>query len=107
VIYSVWNQPARQYDYYETATVQKGANTPSPSHIRSSSLGATIDQASWPLPASARKVGSGEFAKGRIGSRGGGNPLTLGAFNMDTNTVVMLGLGAAAFMLWRSGFLKA
>lgn len=106
MIYSVWNQAARQYDYYETNTVQKGANTPAPSHIRAKPLGATIDQAAWPLPAGARKVGSGEFAKGRIGSRGS-SALSLGAFTMDQNTFAMVGLGLAAFLLWRSGFLKA
>jgi hypothetical protein len=106
VIYSVWNQGARQYDYYDTSVVQKTANTPSPSHIRSGPLGATIDQAAWPLPSSARKVGSGKAAKGRIASRSG-NLLSLGAINMDTNTIAMVGLGLAAFLLWRSGFLKA
>jgi hypothetical protein len=92
MIYSVWNQAARQYDYYETSTVQKGANTPAPSHIRAKPLGATIDQAAWPLPAGARKVGSGE---------------SLGAFTMDQNTFAMVGLGLAAFLLWKSGYLKA
>jgi hypothetical protein len=106
VIYSVWNQGARRYDYYSTNNVQKGANTPAPSHIRAEPLGATIDQAAWPLPPSARKIGSGEFAKGRIASRRS-NLLSLGAVNMDTNTIAMIGLGVAAFMLWRSGFLKA
>lgn len=105
MIHSVWNQSTRKYDYYETAVVQKTANTPSPKHIRSGSLGATIDQAAWPLPSSARKVGSGEFAKGRVASRSG-NLLSLGSINMDTNTMAMLGLGFAALVLWKSGFLK-
>jgi hypothetical protein len=107
MIYSVWNQPARQYDYYETGTMQKGANMPAPRHIRSEPLGATIDQASWPLPSSSRKIGSGEFAKGRIASRSGGKLLSLGAISMDTNTIAIIGLGVAALVLWRSGFLKA
>ena len=105
MIYSVWNQGAHKYDYFETATVQKGANTPAPSHIRAEPLGATIDQAAWPLPSSARKIGSGEFAKGRIASRGG-DLLSLGLFNMDTNTVGMIGFGVAAYLLWKSGYLK-
>jgi hypothetical protein len=105
MIYSVWNQGTRQYDYYRTTNVQNGANTPSPSHIRTKPLGSTIDQALWPLPTSSKKIGSGEFAKGRIASRQGGI-LSLGAIQMDANTVGMLGFGVAAFFLWKSGFLK-
>ena len=105
MIYSVWNQGAGAYDYYESSNVQHTLNTPSPNHIRVKELGATIDQATWPLPTAARKVGSGKFAKGRVASRGGAR-LPLGA-TMDTNTVAMLGLGLAAFLLWKSGFLKA
>lgn len=107
MIYSVWNQGARQYDYYESPEVQQELNTPMPNHIRQKELGATVDQASWPLPISARKVGSGEFAKGRVASRNGGAGAPLGAINMDTNTVAMMGFGLAAFLLWRSGFLKS
>jgi hypothetical protein len=103
--YSVWNQVAREYDYYEAPTVQKSANTPVPSHIRAKPLGATIDQAAWPLPSTAKLIGRGKLAEGRIASKGGGL-MTLGAFGMDTNTIGMIGFGFAAFMLWRSGFLK-
>jgi hypothetical protein len=106
VIYSVWNQGARQYDYYEAPTVQNSANTPVPKHIRAKPLGATIDQAAWPLPSTAKLVGRGKLAQGRIASRGG-NLLSLGAINMDTNTIGMIGLGLAAFLLWKNGFLKA
>ena len=105
MIYSVWNQGARVYDYYQSPEVQHTLNTPVPKHIRPKEYGVTVDQASWPLPASARKVGSGELAKGRIASRGGaGSPL--GAI-MDSNTLGMIGLGIAAFFLWKSGFFKA
>ena len=106
MIYSVWNQGARAYDYYESPEVQKTLNTPSPSHIPAKEFGATVMQASWPLPASARKVGSGEFAKGRIASvRRALSPV--GVIDMDTNTFVMIGFGVAAYFLWKSGFLKA
>lgn len=105
MIYSVWNQGSRSYDYYENSDVQKSANTPMPSHIASPPLGATIDQAAWPLPPNAVKIGSGEFAKGRVASRGG-NLLPMGAFNMDSNTAVMIGLGVAAYLLWKNGFFK-
>lgn len=106
MIYSVWNQGIGGYDYYESPDVQHTLNTPAPNHIRPKELGATIDQAAWPLPSSHRKVGSGEFAKGRVASRGGtGSPL--GAIPMDTNTIGIIGLGIAAFVLWKSGYLKA
>ena len=104
MIYSVWNQGARAYDYYESPELQKTLNTPIPSHIPSKDMGATVAQAAWPLPASARKVGSGEFAKGRVASRSASSPL--GAISMDANTIGILGLGLAAFLLWKSGFLK-
>lgn len=105
MIYSVWNQGARAYDFYESPEVQHKLNTPVPNHIRPKELGATIDQAAWPLPPSARKVGSGEFAKGRVASRSGaGSPL--GAINMDASTFGLLGLGLAAFLLWKSGYAK-
>jgi hypothetical protein len=38
MIYSVWNQGARKYDYYGAPTVQDGANTPIPKHIRARPL---------------------------------------------------------------------
>lgn len=102
--YSVWNQGARQYDYYETPEVQLGANTPSPKHIRAQDLGVPIDHASWPLPISAKKIGSGAMPQGRIASRKSGRPL--GMISMDSNMIGMVGLGLAAFLLWKNGFLK-
>lgn len=68
MIYSVWNQPNRSYDYYETGIQQLGANTPSPTHIKRSDLGVPVDQVGWPLPPNSTKVGSGDIAKGRIAS---------------------------------------
>lgn len=107
MIYSVWNQGTNAFDYYEGPSVQKTLNTPVPNHIPHKDLGATIEQSSWPLPSSARKVGSGEMAKGRVASKRGGFGPSLGDFSMDTNTVGLIGFGLAAFLLWRSGFLKA
>ena len=104
MIYSVCNQGARQYDYYRTAELQETANTPAPKHIRATKLGATVEQAAWPLPASAQKVGSGEYAQGRIASN---KAVALVGFTMDTNMIGFLGFGLAAFLLWRSGYLKS
>lgn len=104
MMYSVWNQGAKAFDYYETPEQQQVLNTPSPKHIHSRGLGATLDQALWPLPQHATKVGRGEFAKGKIASPGN---TSLGSIPMDANTIGMVGLGLAAFLLWRNGFLKA
>ena len=103
MLYSVWNQGLRKYDYYRTPELEKSVNTPKPKHIGSSQLGATAEQAAWPLPSSAVKIGSGPLAKGRIAVR---KAYALGGFTMDSNTIGMIGLGIAAFVLWKSGFLK-
>lgn len=76
--YSVWNDATRRYDYYQTP-----ATTPihagSPAHVRGArGLGATPEQAAWPLPAGAVRVGTGDRARGRVARNGGG--LALGAF---------------------------
>lgn len=75
MLYSVWNQGVGGYDYFEDGSKQATLNTPAPSHIPSRTLGSTVDQAAWPLPPSAKKVGSGAQAIGRVASRGGGASL--------------------------------
>lgn len=107
MIYSVWNQPSRSYDYYEAPDKQLGANTPSPKHIDTLKLGVPVDRAGWPLPGNAVKVGSGDRAKGRIASRPGASRAGLGAIPMDPNTLGIIGMGVAAFLLWKMGFAKA
>lgn len=54
------------FDYWETPELPTGTNTPKPTHLKARELGATVEQACWPLPANARKVGSGEHAIGRV-----------------------------------------
>ena len=71
MIYSVWNQGARQWDYYEDNSQQSTANTPKPSHIPNARIGATPDEAAWPLPSSARRTGSGNEPRGRVAARKG------------------------------------
>lgn len=72
MIYSVWNQAERRYDYYATPDKQKTANTPKARHIRPAhALGVPPEAAAWPLPAGARLIGHGDYARGRIASRGG------------------------------------
>lgn len=65
--YSVWNHRSRSYDYYD-APHDGGVHAGAPPRASSSSLGATPDQAAWPLPAMAIRVGSGDVPQGRIAS---------------------------------------
>lgn len=103
MIYSVWHQGLKKYEYYRTPELQNTVNTPAPAHIRGTKFGATVEQAAWPLPPSAVKFGSGEMARGRIASH---RATALGAFTMDTSTIGLIGLGIATFVLWKSGFFK-
>lgn len=102
MIYSVWNQAARKYDYFEGGGAQALANTPTPGHMRLAPSGASIESALWPLPAGAKKVGDGEHVRGRLASPGRSG---LSGF-IPTSTVGMIGLGLAAYILWRSGFAR-
>jgi hypothetical protein len=70
VKYSVWNNGTRSYDYYATSGVPE-IHAGAPPRVRTGALGATPDQAAWPLPAGARRVGSGDVPQGRIASLGG------------------------------------
>jgi hypothetical protein len=98
MIYSVWNQGARRFDYYEAPGVEARANIGKPMHLRHRTLGSTPAQAAWPLPAGARQIGSGEHAQGRVASLGGSE---LGAFEGTggLGTLALAGLGV--YLLWR------
>jgi hypothetical protein len=98
MIYSVWNQGAGVFDYYEAPGVEAKANVGKPTHLRSRTLGATPSQAAWPLPAAARLVGSGEHAQGRVSSVGGAE---LGATDGSGGLVKIGLLGLCAYLLWK------
>ena len=90
--YSVWNNATRAYDYYEAqgdAAIHAGA----PPRAASSSLGATPEQAAWPLPANATKVGSGTEPEDRIASR------EAGKFTIDLPQSIFY--AAIGYMIWR------
>lgn len=95
MIYSVWNQGKKAYDYYATKEVNGRVNTPAPRHIPSRTFGATVSQAAWPLPMGAKLIGSGKVAKGRIAARKG-----LGAADTAGGSVgwwiIMVAVGIAA-----------
>jgi hypothetical protein len=101
MIYSVWNQGARRFDYYQDAQRNHRANTPSPKHLRAThEIGIPVDRAGWPLPAGAKKIGSGPLPRGRVASRAalGG----LGAIDVTSPGTIAILLGIAALIYWKS-----
>ena len=89
--YSVWNNATRRYDYYQAAG-DSGIHAGAPPRASTFELGATPDQAAWPLPADATKAGSGELPQGRIAST---EPKSAVSFNE------LFLYAAGAYLLWR------
>jgi hypothetical protein len=92
--YSVWNNASRRYDYYQAqgdARIHAGA----PPRASTTELGATPEQAAWPLPASAVKVGSGDLPEGRIAS-------TLPAGTYAINFKESIVYGIIGYLLWKA-----
>ena len=96
MIYSVWNQGAGDFEYYEDGVPQQTLNVEKPSHISDRTLGATVDQAAWPLPASARLTCRGPVPIGRIAARKTG--LALGSLTDDLSLAKIALLGLAAYV---------
>lgn len=102
--YSVWNYGTRAYDYFESPDAPAThAGTPPVARrgllpLRNGeALGATPDQAAWPLPKGARKVGAGVIPQGKIA--------TLGDVS-DLGSSSWLEIGLAAGALWWLFFRK-
>lgn len=75
MIYSVYNYATRLYDYYQ-AGQPTGTHAPNPpTSLVASPLGDTPDAAAWRLPPGAKKIGSGELARGRVASFGDSSSL--------------------------------
>ena len=89
--FSVWNNGTRRYDYY-TAQGDAGIHAGAPPRASTFELGATPEQAAWPLPADATKTGSGELPQGRIAST---EPQAAVSFN------ALFLYAAAGYLLWR------
>lgn len=92
MMYSVWNPSTRRYDYYESS---RGTpeHAPAPRHLRAQGMGATPDESGWPVPRDARRVGSGEEARGRIASLG----------TSDTpNSMGVVAIATGLYVLWRT-----
>lgn len=104
MIYSVWNQAAKAYDYYETPGSPTTVNAASPKHLRQAKLGLTSVQASWPLPAGAQRTGSGTLARGRIAHPRGGSGLgsvTDSAFGLVSSPFGFVIAGGLIFAAWK------
>ena len=96
--YSVWNVGTSAFDYFEDGRPQQKLNAPKPTHLRQRTLGSTVAQASWPLPADAQYIGSGENAIGMVAARASG---ALGDTTDNTSLVKAGLLIASAVLLWR------
>lgn len=95
--YSVWNQSARLYDYFEDSVPERTANAPPPKHLSSATLGLSPHEASWPLPLSARRTGSGAYPIGRICR--GSAPAGLGDVDVIARPVMLLAAAGIAIVL--------
>jgi len=103
VIYSVWNQAARLYDHYEDGAPDERANAAAPRHLgRADTLGFTPDEAAWPLPFGARKIGSGPTAVGRVARRrGAGAVPALSGFEVPMPLVALAAIWGLTYFVWR------
>lgn len=96
MLYSVWNSPARSFDYYEgPGDLPDGVAKPR-SLWGGGQLGVTPEEAAPLLPMGSRKVGSGEFPRGVISVTAFSG---LGAFSLPVPWLV----GGALAALWLFG----
>lgn len=101
--YSVYNYATKAYDYYFAPTKATAHAPKPPSAAGASSLGATPEQAAWPLPAGARRIGAGPNPRGRIAVQKDVLDSLSGTFDSTTNVVAAAGLG---YLVWRFFFRK-
>ncbi len=98
-IYSVWNQPLGAFEYFESTLPQQKLNVEKPTHLRSRTLGSTVDQAAWPLPGNLRRIGSGPEAIGKVAASKGG--VSLGDYAAELPLVKAGLLVGAAWLAWK------
>lgn len=92
--YSVYNYTRRSYDYYEgPGPGGTHAGSPAAGRTAPDGIGTGPDQASWRLPAGARKIGAGDLPVGRIASLDGADEL---GGHKD-----LIVLAAIAYLGWR------
>jgi len=98
--WSVWNQGLGAFDYFECSRTQDVLNVEKPAHIVSRTLGSTVDQAAWPLPADAQHIGTGSRAIGRVAVRK--SSLALGSTAGGDLSLVKAGLlVTAGYLTWK------
>ena len=98
ITYSVWNYGTQRYDYY-AAPGDHPTHAGAPPSRGSTRLGASPEQAAWPLPAGAKKIGSGDFAKGRIASTSAGG----GLGGVELSDPVAVGaMAVLAYVIWKN-----
>lgn len=101
MIYSVWSQAQRAYDYYRTPERSEDTSAPKASHLRHGPLGLAPEDAAWPLPANAVWYGRGKYAKGFIASARSPGQALSGLLNIDF-TITNLGLLAlSGYLVWK------
>jgi hypothetical protein len=107
VIYSVWDHARREYDYYQTPEKNGATQAPAPKHLKkmmsqsSKELGMTPEEAAWPLPSSAVRIGAGKYPKGMIAHRRGLGSMPGLGFVPDLSMTNVVLLGALGFMTWK------
>lgn len=101
-VFSVWDHHRRLYDYYRGGPVSTAVNAPRPSHMRPQILGATPDNAAWPLPDDAVRVGAGKYPRGHIASRAVRPSLGMLPDFTFGNLVVYGALGFLAYQWWKA-----
>jgi len=99
--FSVWNQSLGAFDYYESSSSQPTLNVEKPTHLVPRQLGATVDQAAWPLPGNVRKIGSGTNPIGKIARAPGAAMGDDGIAGIPLSTIA-IGAGIA-FVVWKYG----
>lgn len=93
MMYSVYDYTRRVYDYYD-APGPGGTHAGSPPLVpKLGGLGESPDRAAWKLPATARKVGSGERPQGRIASLNGAEA--------SSDPAHLVAYAAIAYVAWR------
>ena len=104
--YSVWNQAAGAYDYYEVPGSPGKVNAPVPTHLRQTKLGMTAREAAWRLPSGAKLVGSGAEARGRVASSpsqglGFFDPIGIVGTIVTTPWLLVASAATVGYVLWR------
>jgi hypothetical protein len=98
-IWSVYKYGRNSYDYYEDGRDPSSTHAGAPPGKLRAAMGATPEQCAWPLPAGAKKIGSGPLPQGRIASTSSGP----GMGDLPSIDATTLGIAAViAYVAWRA-----